>query len=97
MFRFDVLADNVVAIEEPAQEQTVSGIYIPESARESTRMARVIAVGPGRVSPKGILIPMDMKPGDIVVYGRYAGMDFKKEDVDYIFLKQGDVVTRVEG
>ena len=89
------LGDRVVIKNVEMEETTKSGIVLPGSAKEKPQMAEVIAVGPGgNVDGKDVV--MTVKPGDKVITDKYAGTKITLEDVEYIIVKQGDILAIVE-
>ena len=90
------LADRVVLKQVEAEEVTKSGIVLPGSAKEKPQTAEVIAVGPGTVDKDGVKIEMQVKPGDQVIYSKYAGTEVKLDGTEYIIVKQGDILAVVE-
>jgi chaperonin GroES len=90
------LGDRLVAKPVEQEEQTTSGIYLPESAKEKPQQAEVIAVGPGARDEDGDRINMDVKVGDIVLYARYSGTSIKLDGTEYLILKESDVLALVE-
>lgn len=89
------LGDKVVLKQMEAEETTKSGIVLPGNASEKPQQAEVIAVGPGGVV-EGKEVEMQVKEGDKVIYQKYAGTTVKLEDVEYIIVKQSDIVAVVE-
>lgn len=89
------LADRVVIKRLEAEEKTKSGIILTGSAKEQPQMAEVIEVGPGGVVD-GKDTKMEVKPGDKVLFAKYAGTDVKVEGEEYIILKQSDILAVVE-
>ena len=87
------LADRLVVEPTEQEEMTVSGIYVPETAKEKPQEGKVIAVGPGRKDDDGKRIPMDVAEGDRVLFARYAGTEIKLEDKKYLILKESDVLA----
>jgi chaperonin GroES len=77
------------------EEVTKGGIVLPDTAREKPQEGEVIAVGPGRMGEDGKRIPMDVKVGDKVVYAKYAGMELKYEDEDYLVLRESDILAKL--
>jgi chaperonin GroES len=90
------LGDRLVAKPVEQEEQTSSGIYLPETAKEKPQQAEVIAVGPGARDEDGDRISMDVKVGDIVLYARYSGTSVKLNGSEYLILKESDVLAIVE-
>jgi chaperonin GroES len=87
------LADRVVirALEE--SEQMRGGLYIPDTAKEKPQQGEVIAVGPGKFDDKGNRVPMDVKVGDKVLYGKYSGTEVTLENEQYLILREADVLA----
>lgn len=90
------LGDRLVAKPVEQEEQTSSGIYLPETAKEKPQQAEVIAVGPGTRDDDGDRIAMDVKVGDIVLYAKYSGTNVKLNGTEYLILKESDVLAIVE-
>lgn len=90
------LADRVLV--EPAKqaERTDTGLYIPESASEKPQRGTVVAVGEGRRNKEGERIPVPIKAGDTVVFGKYAGTEVKLNGDKLVILKESDVLAVVE-
>ena len=89
------LGDRVVLKQLVAEETTKSGIVIPGQAKEKPQQAEVIAVGPGGVVD-GKEVKMEVKPGDQVIYSKYAGTEVKLEEEEYIVVRQNDIVAVIE-
>lgn len=89
------LGDKVVLKQLEAEETTKSGIVLPGQAQEKPQQAEVIAVGPGG-TVDGKEVVMQVKPGDKVIYSKYAGTDVKLGDDEYVVVKQNDIVAIVE-
>ena len=89
------LGDRVVLKQLEAEETTKSGIVLTGSAKEKPQQAEVVAVGPGG-NVDGKEITMQVKPGDQVLYSKYAGTEVKLEGVEYIIVKQSDILAIVE-
>lgn len=89
------LFDRIVIQAVETQEKTASGILLPGSAQEKPQMARVLAVGPGGLID-GKQVDMQIKVGDIILYNKYAGSDFKLDGEEVTVLKQSDVLAIVE-
>ncbi len=88
------LADRLVIKPIEREEVTKGGIVLPDTAKEKPQEGKVVAVGPGRKSEDGKLIPMDVKVGDIVVYSKYGGIDYKLDDEDVLILRESDILAR---
>lgn len=89
------LGDKVVLKQLLAEETTKSGIVLPGQAKEKPQQAQVVAVGPGGMID-GKEVVMQVKPGDKVIYSKYAGTEVKLEDEEFIVVKQSDIVAVVE-
>ena len=89
------LADRVVikALEET--EQMRGGLYIPDTAKEKPQQGEVVAVGPGRFDDKGNRLPMDVKAGDKVLYGKYSGTEVTVDGEQLLILRESDVLAVV--
>ena len=77
-------------------EQIQGGIIIPDTAKEKPQQAQVLAVGPGRVTDDGKLQPIEVKVGDTVVFGKYAGTEVKVEGDDLLIIREDDVLGVLE-
>jgi chaperonin GroES len=87
------LEDRILVRPEDAQETTVSGIVIPDTAKEKPQEGTVLAIGPGKRSDTGDLIPMDVKEGDRVVYSKYGGTEITVDGEDLLILSARDVLA----
>jgi len=87
---------NRVVIEpiEQEEQQTSGGIYIPDTAKEKPQEGRVVALGPGRMTDEGKRIEMEISVGDIVVYSKYSGSEYKEGDVEYLIVREDDVLFK---
>ena len=74
-------------------EQQVGGIIIPDSAKEKPQRGTVVAAGAGKVNDEGKRVAMDVKTGDTVLFGRYSGQDIKFDGMDYLIMKEDDVLA----
>src|SRR5436305_8943464 len=91
------LEDRIVVRPNEAEETTVSGIVIPDTAKEKPQQGEVLAVGPGKRSEQsGELIPLDVKTGDTVVYSKYGGTEITVEGEDLLILNGRDVLAIVK-
>ena len=82
------LADRVLIEPKEAETKTASGIYIPDTAKEKPQQGKVIAVGPGKKDE-----PMEVKVGEVLLYGKYAGTEVTVEDKKYLIVKQSDILA----
>ena len=92
------LYDRIVVkrIEESA-EKTASGLFIPDSAKEKPQEGEVIAVGQGKRNEDGKLIPLDVKAGDRILFGKYSGSDIKMDGTEYMIMREDEVLGVLEG
>ncbi len=91
------LRDRVVVKRLEEQEQRVGGIIIPDTAKEKPQQGKVVAVGTGRVTDEGKVLPLDVKPGDTVLFGKYAGTEIKLEGTDYLIIREEEILGIIEG
>lgn len=87
------LADRIVLKVVEAEEKTKSGIVLPDTAKEKPQQGEVVAVGPGKYSEDGKLLPMSVKVGDMVLFGKYAGTEIKYEGEEYLIVKESDLLA----
>ena len=90
------LADRLVVRPNEREEMTVSGIVLPDTAKEKPQEGTVIAVGPGRLNEAGKRVALEVKTGDTVLYAKYAGTEVKIEGEDLLILKETDVLAIVK-
>jgi len=88
------LGDRLVVKPIEREEVTKGGLVLPDTAKEKPQEGKVLAVGPGRLSEDGKRIAMDVKVGDIVVYARYGGTEYKIEDEEVIILRESDILAK---
>ena len=88
------LADRVLVRPIEKEEKTKSGIYLPDTAKEKPQEGKVLAVGPGKMSDEGKLIPTDLKVGDTVIYSKYGGTEIKVDDEELIILRESDILAK---
>ncbi len=86
------LADRVVIKPAPPEDKVQGGIYIPDTAKEKPQKGEVVAVGPGRVSDTGETIPMTVKVKDQVLYGKYSGTEVTFDKVEYLIIRESDIL-----
>jgi chaperonin GroES len=90
--KFRPLHDRVVVKRIDAEEKTAGGIIIPDTAKEKPQQGEVVAVGPGGRDENGKLIPIDVKAGDRVLFGKWSGTEVKIDDVEYLIMKESDIM-----
>ena len=84
------LADRVLVEPMEAEEKTASGIYIPDTAKEKPQKGTVVAAGPGTKD-----VTMEVKVGDVVLYGKYSGTEINVDGKDYLMMKQSDILAKL--
>jgi chaperonin GroES len=89
------LDDRVVVKVLEAEEKTSGGIVIPDSAKEKPQRGRVTAVGNGKLLETGKRLPLSVKKGDEVIFGKYAGSDFKVDKEDFKVLRENDLLAKI--
>ena len=89
------LGDRVVVKPTPREEMTKSGIVLPDTAKEKPQEGLILAAGPGRILDDGKREPMDVKVGQKVLYGKYAGTEFKIDDEELLIVSQKDILAIV--
>ena len=90
------LGDRVVVRPSAREEMTKSGIVLPDTAKEKPQEGEILAAGPGRILDDGKREPMDVKVGQKVLYGKYAGTEFKVDGEDLLIVSQKDILAIVE-
>ena len=95
--KFRPLHDRVVVRRVESEEKTAGGIIIPDTAKEKPQEGEIIAVGPGGRDESGKLIPIDLKAGDRVLFGKWSGTDVKIDGEELLIMKESDVMGILEG
>ena len=90
--KFRPLHDRVVIERIDAESQTAGGIIIPDTAKEKPQEGKVIAVGPGGRDESGKLIPIDVKVGNPILFGKWSGTEVKIDGVEYLIMKESDIM-----
>lgn len=90
------LADYVVAQQEEAASKTASGLYLPDNAQEKPKIAKVVAVGPGKVGDDNERVPVGVKVGDRIVYGGYSNTEIKIDGTGYLLIKEENIYAVVQ-
>jgi len=91
------LRDRILVKRIEEQEQRIGGIIVPDTAKEKPQVAKVIAVGNGRINDKGTVIPLDVKAGEYVLIGKYAGTEIKLDGEEHLILREEEVLGVTEG
>jgi chaperonin GroES len=94
--QFRPLHDRVVVKRVEEDKKSRGGIIIPETAQEKPMYGEVVAVGPGGRDEAGKLIPVDVKAGDIILFGKWSGTEVKIDGTEYLIMKEGDILGVVE-
>ncbi|MBM4277782.1 MAG: co-chaperone GroES [Deltaproteobacteria bacterium] len=91
------LQDRVIVKRLEEEEKTKGGIIIPDSAKEKPQEGKVIAVGKGKVTEDGKVIPLDVKAGDRILFGKYSGTEVKIEGEEHLIMREEDILGIIEG
>jgi chaperonin GroES len=91
------LHDRVLVKRVEEKEVVKGGIIIPDTAKEKPMEGQVVAVGPGKVGDDGKRAPLDVKAGDRILFGKYAGTEIKVDDVDYLIVREEEILAVFEG
>ena len=78
-------------------EQKIGGIIIPDTAKEKPQQGKVIAVGNGKIKDDGARVPLDVKAGDTILFGKYSGQDIKLDGEEYLIMREDEVLAVFEG
>ncbi len=89
------LADRVVIKPSAAEEKTKGGIILPDTAKEKPVVGEVVAAGPGRKGEDGKIVPMELKVGDKVLYGKYSGTEVTVDGHEYLIMRESDIFAVV--
>ena len=95
--KFRPLHDRVVVRRVDAEQKSAGGIIIPDTAQEKPQQGVVEAVGPGARAEQGRIVPLDVKPGDTVLFGKWAGTEVKIDGREVVILKESDIMGVLEG
>ena len=93
---FRPLHDRVLVRRIDAEEKTAGGIIIPDTAKEKPQEGEIVAAGPGARNEQGQLLPIDVKPGDRVLFGKWSGTEVKIDGQDYLIMKESDLLGVVD-
>lgn len=93
---FRPLGDRVVVKRIEAEQKTASGIIIPDNAQEKPQQGEIIAVGAGARDDSGKIVPLEVKTGDIVLFGKWSGTEIKLEGQEYLVMKESDIIGIVD-
>ena len=84
----------VIAPLEGDEQMSSGGIFIPDTAKEKPQDGTIVAVGPGRLTDDGKRVPMEVAVGDVVVYSKYAGTEYKEDGTEYLILREDDILFK---
>jgi len=91
------LHDRIIVQRLEEGEQQIGGIIIPDSAKEKPQQGKVLAVGSGKINDEGTRIPLDVKPGNLILFGKYSGQEIKLDGEEYLIVKEDEVLAVIEG
>jgi chaperonin GroES len=94
---FRPLYDRLLVERVESEEVTKGGIIVPDSAKEKPQQGKIIAAGKGKKAEDGKLLPLDVKVGDTILFGKYSGSEIKIQGVEYLIMREEDVLGIVEG
>lgn len=87
------LQDRIIVERVEEETTTAGGIIIPDTvSKEKTQEGKVVAAGKGKVTPEGKVLPLDVKEGDLVLFGKYAGSEIKVDGVEYLIMREDDIL-----
>ncbi|HEX9780887.1 MAG TPA: co-chaperone GroES [bacterium] len=91
--RLRPIGDRVIAERLGNADKSKGGLYLPDSAQEKPQEAKVVAVGPGRTLKNGKVVPLGVKAGDRILFGKYSGSEIKVDDKEYVFLTEDEILA----
>ena len=91
------LHDRIIVSRIEEGEQKIGGIIIPDSAKEKPQQGKVIAAGTGKVKDDGKRVPLDVKSGDLILFGKYSGQEIKLDGEDFLIMREDEVLGVIEG
>ena len=94
---FRPLHDRVLVRRVEAEEKTAGGIIIPDTAKEKPQQGKVIAAGNGKSKDDGKRVPLDVKAGDLILFGKYSGQEIKLDGEDFLIMREDEVLGVIEG
>ena len=90
------LHDRIIVRRLDEGEQKIGGIIIPDSAKEKPQQGKILAVGDGRVTEDGTRLAMDVRPGNVILFGKYSGQDIRIDGEDYLIVKEDEVLAVID-
>ena len=94
--KFRPLYDRILVERVESEEVTKGGIILPDTAKEKPQQGKIIAVGSGKHTEDGKIIPLELKAGDTILFGKYSGSEIKIEGTEYLIMKEDDVLGLIE-
>jgi chaperonin GroES len=91
------LHDRIIVQRLEEGEQQIGGIIIPDTAKEKPQQGKVVAAGNGKVNDEGKRVPLDVKAGDLILFGKYSGQEIKLDGEEYLIVKEDEVLAVIEG
>jgi len=90
------LQDRIIVKRVEEETKTAGGLFIPETAKEKPQRGEIVAVGNGKKTEDGKVLPLDVKVGDVVLFGKYAGTEIKVDGEDFLMMREDDILAVVE-
>ncbi|MFA7060795.1 MAG: co-chaperone GroES [Pedobacter sp.] len=90
------LQDRIIVKRVEEETKTAGGLFIPETAKEKPQRGEIVAVGNGKKTEDGKVLPLDVKVGDVVLFGKYAGTEIKVDGADFLMMREDDILAVVE-
>lgn len=90
------LQDRIIVKRVEEEAKTAGGLFIPETAKEKPQRGKIVAAGNGKKTEDGKVMPLDVKIGDVVLFGKYAGTEVKVDGEDYLMMREDDILAVVE-
>jgi chaperonin GroES len=90
------LNDQVLVLREDEEQKSAGGIIIPDTAKEKPQRGKVVAVGSGKIDKDGKRIPMEVKKGDRILFGKYAGTEINIDNLEHVFMREEDILSILE-
>ena len=90
------LQDRIIVKRVEEETKTAGGLFIPETAKEKPQRGEIVAVGNGKKTEDGKVLPLDVKVGDVVLFGKYAGTEIKVDNADFLMMREDDILAVVE-
>jgi chaperonin GroES len=91
------LHDRIIVTRLEEGEQTIGGIIIPDSAKEKPQQGKVVSAGDGKINDEGKRVALDVKQGDLILFGKYSGQEVKLDGEEYLIMREEDVLAVIDG